>query len=97
MYGAVTHLIAQHTQLSERRAAASILLDVLRKEHGIGADALPLCVDLMDNRASFTFGALPERLVVLREGRVEWIGGKGPEEYSVAEMTEALDALLTPK
>ena len=51
----------------------------------------------MDNRAALTFGALPERLVVLCDGRVEWIGGKGPELYSVAEMKDALEALLSAR
>lgn len=97
MYGEVQHLIAQHTQLSQRRAAAGILFDVLEKVHGVGPDTVPLCVDLMDNRAALTFGALPERLVVLRDGQVEWIGGKGPMEYSVDEMTDALEALLAAR
>lgn len=98
MYGAVKHMIEQHEQLSHRRAAASTLEAVLREEHGVelerAAAPLSLYVDLMDNAASLAFGALPERLVILRDDAVVWIGGKGPEDYSVAEMRVALASVL---
>mmetsp|Transcript_15150 Transcript_15150/g.39123 ORF Transcript_15150/g.39123 Transcript_15150/m.39123 type:complete len:98 (+) Transcript_15150:486-779(+) len=94
MYPAVTHFISQHSTLAERREAALRLRDVLQAEHGL---SIPLCVDLMDNALSVAFGALPERLVILRDGVVEWIGGKGPEDYSVGEMRAALDVLLPLK
>jgi hypothetical protein len=43
-------------------------------------------VDGMDNLANSTFGAHPERLAVLYNGKVQWIGGPGPFEYSVEEL-----------
>lgn len=95
MYGAVTRFIEQHTKLSERRAAACTLRSILLEQHGIstGSD-MPMVVDLMDNAVSVYYGALPERLVILRDGVVEWVGGKGPEDYDVEEMRAALAALL---
>ena len=91
MYGAVTRFIEQHTKLSERRQAACTLSGILLERHG---SEIPMVVDLMDNAVSMHFGALPERLVILRDGIVEWVGGKGPEEYDVEEMRTALAALL---
>ena len=90
MYGAVTHQIEQHTSLDGRVAAARTLCGELRER---GAAALPLYVDLLENAASYAFGALPERLVVLHRGRVAFIGGKGPEEYSVDQLEAFLRTL----
>ena len=61
--------------------------------------ALPLQLHDQDGTrdayaASLAYGALPERLVILQGGTVEWIGGKGPEEYSIQEGRQALSALL---
>jgi len=68
------------------------------------AQVIPVVVDGMDNAASFAFGALPERLAILaRHGdaggeaaRLRWLGGKGPEEYSVRACRDALGELLPP-
>lgn len=56
--------------------------------------APPIFVDTMANSASKAFGALPERLCILLEGRVVFLGGKGPEKYSVKECRNALEALI---
>ena len=52
-----------------------------------------ILVDGMDNRANITFGAIPERLVVLRNNRVQWIGGPGPIKYSIEELETYLSTL----
>ena len=92
MYESVTHLIAQHTTIRARCDAATQLLGEL-SARGAPAD-LPLVVDTLSNSASFAFGALPERLVIVQRGVVQFIGGKGPEEYSVQEARIALHRLL---
>lgn len=94
LYESVTHLIRQHTTEHERRNAASILGGELQKLDAPQDGTLPLVVDTMTNAASLAFGALPERLVILRNGRVRFIGGKGPEEYSIAEAQQALREVL---
>jgi hypothetical protein len=99
MYGSVTHQIHQHTSLEERMVAASILKeefqDIYAKNETLeGMKPPPVYVDGIDNRASLAFGALPERLVILLNGQVKFIGGKGPEEYSVMECRRALEKLL---
>ena len=53
-----------------------------------------LLVDTMENKASLAFGALPERLAIVVNGRVHFLGGKGPEMYSVADCRAALAKLL---
>ena len=94
LYESVTHFIRQHTTERERCDAASILGGELQKLHAPQDGTLPLVVDTMTNAASLAFGALPERLVILRKGRVMFIGGKGPEEYSIGEAQQALREIL---
>ena len=48
----------------------------------------------MGNSASVAYGALPERLVILHRGRVAFIGGPGPEAYSIDAARRALVELL---
>lgn len=91
LYGSVTHFLPQPTTLAERCHAATLLATELRK---LDAPSMPLCVDTMPNRASYAFGALPERLVIVQSGVVQFIGGKGPEQYSIAEARDALQRLL---
>mmetsp|Transcript_64820 Transcript_64820/g.130350 ORF Transcript_64820/g.130350 Transcript_64820/m.130350 type:complete len:138 (-) Transcript_64820:63-476(-) len=109
MFGGVSHMIEQHTSLEARRAAARIMQremdthssclaaeDTSEEDHG-AAETIggpELLVDTMENLASVTFGALPERLLVLVEGRVVFLGGKGPEDYSVKACREALGRML---
>ena len=57
MYDGVKHKISQHKTLDERRAAAALLRDE-RDRLGATDDAIPLCVDLMDNAASLAYGAI---------------------------------------
>lgn len=83
--------ISNHVDLDARLQAAR----TLRAEaEASGVRGLPLLVDAMGDAASSAFGAIPERLAILREGRVEWLGGRGPMEYSVPELHEALNKAL---
>jgi len=50
-------------------------------------------VDEMDNLANITFGAIPERLAVLFNGKVQWLGGPGPFKYSIEELEKYLSTL----
>ena len=98
MYGAVEHAVAQHTGLDDRLAAARLLraaLDGVARVDGAGLPPpIPLYADLPENGASIAFGALPERLAILLDGRVAFIGGPGPGDYSVPAAERALEALL---
>lgn len=102
MYGAVRHKISQHTSMEERRAAACIMqneLNTIFKARGVGNFGEPhapppLVIDQMENVCSHSFGALPERLAILDKGRLIFLGGKGPEDYSVDACRRALGRLL---
>ena len=101
MYPAVQHFIAQHTAIEQRLAAASLLATELNQfGNGSGsvfdgdATTVKLYVDSMLNTASVQFGALPERLAIIMDGKVCWIGGKGPMEYSIPKAEEALQRLM---
>ena len=95
----------QHTRLGERLQAARVLrtkaadagLSLAGDASGaVGSAPAPvrLFADGMGNSASRAFGALPERLAIVLDGQVRFIGGKGPEEYSMPEAAAALSALL---
>eukprot|EP00040_Diaphanoeca_grandis_P006419 m.37389 g.37389 ORF g.37389 m.37389 type:complete len:94 (-) comp17649_c0_seq3:59-340(-) len=92
MYGSVEHMVKQPIHLEERMVAADRLEKVMG-ELNLGLKP-PIYVDTMDNTASLSFGALPERLVIILDGRIEFIGGKGPEEYSLDEALVVLRTLL---
>ena len=53
-----------------------------------------ILVDEMDNRASIGFGAMPERLAVVFDGKLQWIGGGGPSNYSVDDLENYLSTLM---
>lgn len=55
---------------------------------------LQVYVDDMDDAGSKMFGALPERLYVIRDGRVALKGGPGPFEYSIPELEKWLEENL---
>jgi len=95
MYPAVSHFIRQHASLKDRVAAASILQEnVNRLCETRGCRPPLLCVDAMANQASIAFGALPERLSIIQNGSVAWIGGRGPMEYSLSAAEKELRKLL---
>uniref|UniRef100_A0A7S2RTH7 Iodothyronine deiodinase n=1 Tax=Rhizochromulina marina TaxID=1034831 RepID=A0A7S2RTH7_9STRA len=93
LYGSVEHMIHQHKTLQDRIAAAQVLVDqVAALQGGEEKRTSRVFVDDMDNAVSMAFGALPERLAVVSHGVVQWIGGKGPEEYSVDDLMQQLTA-----
>ena len=58
-----------------------------------GTIKVKVLVDDMDNRANITFGAMPERLAVLYEGKLKWLGGPGPFKHSVEDLERYLSTL----
>eukprot|EP00320_Phaeocystis_rex_P003574 CAMPEP_0119094208 /NCGR_PEP_ID=MMETSP1178-20130426/165553_1 /TAXON_ID=33656 /ORGANISM="unid sp, Strain CCMP2000" /LENGTH=267 /DNA_ID=CAMNT_0007077923 /DNA_START=27 /DNA_END=830 /DNA_ORIENTATION=+ len=81
----VRHLVKRHTNLDERRLAASKLRTELLC---CGADLkrLRLAVDLMGNAAALAFGALPARLALLLDGNLVWLS---PRESTNVNALEA--------
>ena len=72
--------ILKHRSLSDRFAAATILADI--------KDELPfpVLVDNMNNDTNRAYGGLYERLYILLDNRVVYVGGVGPTGYHPHEV-----------
>ena len=44
----------------------------------------------MDNKANKAYGALPERLYILLNGKIAYMGGQGPFGYKIDEVEDWL-------
>ena len=80
--------IKQHTSILDRVRAANHLTDTL---------AMTLVVDDITNMADFTYDAKPDRLYVIENGILAYVGGKGPAKFDVEELRIWLNARFTPK
>lgn len=79
------HAIRQHQSMEERRAVASQCELTLR--YGI-----PTLVDEMDDAVMTSYAAFPDRLhVVGRDGRMAYVGGRGPVGFKPAELGDAIE------
>jgi hypothetical protein len=81
-------LLAQHTTLDERFAAA---------REGVRRLSLtmPVLVDGMDDAVSNVFAAWPERIYVVgSDGRIVFKGGPGPWEFDPEAAARALGEIL---
>ena len=72
--------INQHRTIQERHTAAKMLSE------GFDLANVKLFMDTMDNNANEKYAALPERLFILHEGKISYIGGVGPIHYRPAEV-----------
>ena len=81
-------LIAQHTMIEERFAAARAGVERL-------GFTMPVLVDGMNDAVSEAFAAWPERIYVVGgDGRIAFTGGPGPWEFDPDAAAEALSTLL---
>lgn len=81
--------IYQHRTIEERLKAA----EMLRQD--IDLANARLFIDTMDNIANESYAALPERLFILYEGKLSYIGGVGPMFYNLAEVEKWLQSFET--
>ncbi len=52
-------------------------------------------VDTMDDRVNLTYGGWPNRLYLVgKDGKLTYTGGQGPFNYSVPELTAAIEEEL---
>ncbi|KAA0714271.1 Type I iodothyronine deiodinase [Triplophysa tibetana] len=77
--------IRVHKNMEERLAAARVLV----KEDPL----CPVVVDEMSNITTSKYGALPERLYVLQNGKVIHQGGIGPWGYRPEEVRKVLEKM----
>lgn len=73
--------IPRHRCLEDRLRAAR-LLDV---------QGTAVAVDTMDNSSNSAYGAYFERLYILKDQRVVYQGGRGPEGYRLSELRDWLE------
>ena len=67
--------------------------ETLREEAGDKLAGCPILVDPMDDRANLAYAALPERLYVILDGTVVFVGGPGPYHYDVKAVDNFLSKL----
>uniref|UniRef100_A0A8C8VQR3 Iodothyronine deiodinase n=1 Tax=Pelusios castaneus TaxID=367368 RepID=A0A8C8VQR3_9SAUR len=76
-------VIENHRNLQDRKKAAEFLL----KEN----PSYPVVLDTMENLSSSKYAALPERLYLLREGKIVYKGGVGPWNYHPQDIRAILE------
>ena len=57
----------------------------------------PILVDFMEDQANNNYGALPERLYIILDGKFEYIGDPGPKGYKVNEVDDWLNNFRNQK
>uniref|UniRef100_H2XKZ2 Iodothyronine deiodinase n=2 Tax=Ciona intestinalis TaxID=7719 RepID=H2XKZ2_CIOIN len=77
-----------HKTLQDRFYAASIF------KSEFDCNECALFVDSISNEANFAYGGLPERLAIIKNGRIHYIGGIGPMMYDITEMKKSLNEAL---
>lgn len=90
-------VINQHKTMDERMDAAGLLHSTVVDMSNASNAKLPVpetYVDTLDNSTNHSFGAIPERLAIVLNGRLHWLGGMGPFEYDVNAMRSALVGLF---
>jgi len=78
--------IATHEQFEQRIEAAQSLKHKFKPLN----ITCPLLVDFMDDKANKAYGALPERLYILLNGKIVYMGGQGPMDYKIDEVEDWL-------
>lgn len=76
--------INKHKTLEERLSAAN---ELMKLETLPG----PLLVDNMSNESSRAFGSFPDRLYIVLDGKIVYMGGVGPHGYNTFEVEKWLN------
>ncbi len=76
-----------HQNMEERVAAAGSLVSL--------SLPCPLLVDTMQNTAAMSFRAMPDRIVVVKDGRLCHAGKRGPVGYSINDVRDCLNKLVS--
>ncbi len=68
------------------------LEDRIEAAQGLAAEVkfCPILVDYMDDKANKAYGAYPERLYIVLNGKIVYIGGMGPMDYKIDEVEQWL-------
>jgi len=76
--------INKHKTLEDRLSAAN---ELLKLETLPG----PLLVDNMNNESSRAYGSFPDRLYIVLNEKIVYMGGVGPQGYNAFQVEEWLD------
>ncbi|CAK8691601.1 unnamed protein product [Clavelina lepadiformis] len=79
--------IKTHRAIEDRLSAAEIL-------KSLDDFSLPLVVDTMKKEANLHYGGLPERMCVVLDGEVKYIGGIRPYNFNIEEMITYLEKIV---
>lgn len=77
------HQIPKHRCLEDRLRAAQLMLAEVPGSNVV--------VDNMENSSNAAYGAYFERLYIVRDERVVYQGGRGPEGYRISELRTWLE------
>lgn len=75
--------IPKHRNLDDRLNAARLM--------NLETSAIVVVVDNMENTSNAAYGAYFERLYILRDEKVVFQGGRGPEGYRISELKHWLE------
>ena len=51
---------------------------------------MPIVMDTMTDELNKSYKALPERLYIVKDGTIQYVGGVGPFDYNIGEVEEWL-------
>ena len=77
----------QPKSIKDRATNAAVLADMIDYP-------VDIYLDQLENEANFAFGAIPERLAIVKNNKVEFIGGDGPFNYSLEAVADHLKKML---
>lgn len=83
-----TFKIRQHCIIQQRCAAAKLLQAHCPVK-------VPVVADTMWNIANVAYGATPERLYIIMDGRILYQGGVGPFGYNLTKVSRRLNNIIT--
>lgn len=75
-----------HKTLEDRLEAGEFLTEIVTN--------VPVVIDNMADGNSIAYGARPERLFIVENGKIAYEGGIGPFNYDLEDMEGALKSLL---
>lgn len=78
--------VRKHQNLEERLGAARKLL-----EHFSLPPQCQLVADCMDNNANVAYGVSNERVCIVQQRKIAYLGGKGPFFYNLKEVRQWLE------
>ena len=82
--------IKQHVNLTERCEAAQTVMKLQPVN-------IPIVVDNMEDEAAGVYAALPEKLVIILDGKIVFMSGRGPFGYKLPKVEEYLNNFVQNK